>query len=113
MNPVEKIREQHRTALLQGLAAKPHRKRIMHLDDIRSIGIIVHNLNDEEQITLTQFSHHMTTNRGTMVRKLESILNIPISWWRTTGFWRIIRIALRSWDITERSGSTASWEAAF
>ena len=71
MNPVEKIREQHRTALLQGLAAKPHRKRIMHLDDIRSIGIIVHNINDEEQITLTQFSHHMTTNRGTMVRKLE------------------------------------------
>lgn len=71
MNPVEKIREQHRTALLQGLAAKPHRKRIMHLDDIRSIGIIVHNLNDDEQITLTQFSHHMTTNRGTMVRKLE------------------------------------------
>lgn len=71
MNPVEKIREQHKAAQLQSLAAKPHRKRIMHLDDIRSIGIIVHNLTDAEQITLAQFTHHMTTNRGSMVRKIE------------------------------------------
>lgn len=69
MNPVEKIRSQHKTNLLQGLALKPHRKRIVHLDDIRSIGVIAHGLNDEEQVTLSQFSHHLT-NRGVMVKKI-------------------------------------------
>ena len=70
MNPVEKIRDQHRTLLLQQLAAKPHRARIMHLYKIRSIGIITLSPTDEEQVTLTQFMHHMTEN-GSMVRKLE------------------------------------------
>ena len=42
----------------------------MHLDNIRSIGVIVHAPTDEEQVTLSQFTHHMT-NRGAMVRKIE------------------------------------------
>ncbi|MBQ6069404.1 MAG: hypothetical protein IJK84_07875 [Bacteroidales bacterium] len=75
MNPVEKIRDQHRTALLQQLAAKPHRTRIIHLHDIRTIGIITPQLNDEDQITIAQFMHHMTEN-GSMVRKIEMPLNI-------------------------------------
>lgn len=70
MNPVEKIRNQHTMTQLLGLAARPHRKRIVHLDDIRSIGIIINSPSDEEQVTLSQFTHHMT-NRGAMVRKIE------------------------------------------
>lgn len=70
MNPVDKIREQRRNTLLQGLAARPHPKKILPLDAIRSIGIIAHGLNDQEQIALSQFTHHLTA-RGTMVRKIE------------------------------------------
>ena len=70
MNVVERIREQYKTNMMQELKAKPHRKRIMNLDDVRSIGVIAHGLTDTEQITLSQFTHHMT-NRGSMVRKIE------------------------------------------
>lgn len=70
MNVVEKIREQYRTNLMQELVSKPHRKKIMHLDEVRSIGVIARCLSDAEQITLSQFTHHMT-NRGCMVRKIE------------------------------------------
>lgn len=70
MNPVDKIREARRQNTLQELVARPHRKRIVHLDDIRSIGIIAHNLNEEERMTLGQFVNVMT-NRGTIVRKIE------------------------------------------
>lgn len=70
MNPVDKIRNQYKSNLLQDLAAKPHRKKIQHLDDIRTIGVVVHALSDEEQITISQFTHHLT-NRGSMVRKIE------------------------------------------
>ena len=70
MKAVNIIREQHRLATLQQLAAKPHRTRIVHLDNIRSIGIILSCLTDEEQVTVSQFMHHMT-DRGIMVRKIE------------------------------------------
>ena len=70
MNPVEKYRLQHRDNLLQQLAAKPHRTRIVHLHKIRTIGIITPYPTDEEQITLSQFMHHMTQN-GSTVRKIE------------------------------------------
>ena len=75
MNPVEKIRDQHRAQLLQQLAAKPHRTRIVHLHDIRTIGIITPYPTDEEQVTLSQFMHHMSQN-GSMVRKIEMPPNI-------------------------------------
>ena len=75
MNPVEKIRDQHRVQLLQQLAAKPHRTRIVHLHDIRTIGIITPYPTDEEQVTLSQFMHHMSQN-GSMVRKIEMPPNI-------------------------------------
>lgn len=55
---------------MQDLAARPHRKRIVHLDDIRTIGIITHALSEEEKVTINQFTHHIT-NRGSMVRKIE------------------------------------------
>lgn len=55
---------------LQDLVARPHRKRIVHLDNIRSIGIIAHDLTEEEKVTLGQFTNVMT-NRGTIVRKIE------------------------------------------
>ena len=74
MNVVDKIREQYKTNMMQELVAKPHRKRILHLDDVRSIGVIAHGLSDTEQITLSQFTHHMT-NRGSMVRKIELPVN--------------------------------------
>lgn len=70
MNPVDRIRNNYKSNLLFDLAAKPHRKRIMHLDDIRTIGIITHAPSEEEQVTISQFTHHMT-NRGSMVRKIE------------------------------------------
>ncbi len=70
MNPVEKIRDQHRTAVLQQLAAKPHRARIMHLHKIRTMGLVTLSPTDEEQVTITQFMHHMGEN-GSVVRKLE------------------------------------------
>lgn len=70
MSVVDKIREQYKANLMQELAAKPHHRRIMHLDDVRSIGVIARNLTDTQQITLSQFTHHMT-NRGSMVRKIE------------------------------------------
>jgi len=70
VNPVDRIREQRRQNTLQELAARPHRKRIVHLDNIRSVGIIAHSLTEEEKVTLTQFTNVMT-NRGTIVRKIE------------------------------------------
>lgn len=70
MSVVDKIREQYKTNLMQELVAKPHRRRITHLDEVRNIGIIARELSDSEQITLSQFTHHMT-NRGSMVRKIE------------------------------------------
>ena len=70
MNPVDKIREQRRQNTLQELVARPHRKRIVHLDHIRSIGIVAHGLSEEDKVTLGQFTNVMT-NRGTIVRKIE------------------------------------------
>lgn len=57
------------------MAAKPHRARIVHLHKIRSIGIITSIPTDEEQITLSQFVHHMTQN-GSKVRKIEMPPNL-------------------------------------
>ncbi len=56
--------------MLQELAARPHNKRIVHLDSIRSVGVIVHNLSQEENVTLSQFTNVMTS-RGAIVRKIE------------------------------------------
>jgi len=70
VNPVDKIREQRRLNTLQELVARPHRKRIVHLDNIRTIGIVAHNLSEEDRHVLAQFSNVMT-NRGTIVRKIE------------------------------------------
>ncbi len=70
MSVVDRIREQNKANMMQELKLKPHRKRIMHLDDIRSIGIIAKCPTDSEQITISQFTHHMN-NRGSMVRKIE------------------------------------------
>ena len=75
MNPVEKYRLQHRDSLFQQLAAKPHRTRIVHLHNIRTIGIITPYPTDEEQVTLSQFVHHMTQN-GSKVRKIEMPPNL-------------------------------------
>lgn len=70
MNPVDRIREQRRLNTLQNLVVRPHRKRIVHLDNVRSIGIIAHNLSDTEQAVLGRFADTMT-GRGTIVRKIE------------------------------------------
>lgn len=70
MNPVDRIREQRRLNTLQELVARTHRKRIVNLDKIRSIGIIAHNLSEEDKVTLGQFTNVMV-NRGSMVRKIE------------------------------------------
>lgn len=70
MNPVDKIKEIHRTNLLRTMSAKPRKRHIRHLDDIRSIGLILHDINEEEQLTVNQFTQHMNT-RGCMVRKIE------------------------------------------
>ncbi len=56
--------------MLNVMAARPHRRRIVPLDQLRSIGIIAHNLSADDQVTVGQFCQHMT-NRGVMVRKIE------------------------------------------
>ena len=75
MKTVDKIREQRRATTLAQMAAKPHRARIVHLHKIRSIGIITPFPTDEEQITLSQFMHHMTQN-GSNIRKIEMPQNL-------------------------------------
>ena len=75
MNPVEKHRIQHRDNLLQQLAAKPHRARIVHLHKLRTIGIITTYPTDEEQVTLSQFMHHIT-QIGSTIRKIEMPPNL-------------------------------------
>lgn len=69
MNPVDKIRELRKQNMLATLVARPHRRRIVPLDQYRSIGLIAHNLSDQDQLTLDQFTQHMT-QRGVMVRKI-------------------------------------------
>lgn len=70
MNVVERIREQYKANIMQQLVAKTHRRRIVNLDDVRSIGLIARCPSDADQVTLSQFTHHMA-NRGCMVRKIE------------------------------------------
>lgn len=70
MNPVDKIREQRRLKELQELATRPHRKRIVHLDNIRLIGIVANNLSEDEQYTLGQFTNSMS-KRHIIVHKIE------------------------------------------
>lgn len=69
MNPVDKIRDLRKQNMLATLAARPHRRRIMPLDQYRSIGIIAHDLSDQDKIVIDQFTQHMT-QRGMMVRKI-------------------------------------------
>lgn len=69
MSLVDKIREQHIDTVMQELAAKPHRKRIMHLNDIGSIGLIVHCQTDRDTVTLSQF-HTLLKKRGTTLRTI-------------------------------------------
>ena len=52
------------------LAAKKHKSRIMHLFDIRYMGIITLTPTEEEKITLTQFINRMTEN-GSKVKNIE------------------------------------------
>lgn len=70
MATLSPIKEQHRLRTLQRLASLPRRKKIMHLDDIRSIGIVARALSKEDLVTLTQFTRHMT-NRGIKVTTIE------------------------------------------
>ena len=70
MNWVDKIREQHIDTLMQQLAAKPHRKRIMHLNDIGSIGLVVQCQSDKDKLTISQF-HTLLKKRGTTLRIIE------------------------------------------
>ena len=75
MNPVDKIRDQHRNTQLQQLLVKSHRSRIMHLYDIRSMGIITLASTKEEKEILSLFLKHMTQN-GSTVRVIEMPANI-------------------------------------
>ena len=70
MATLSPIKEQQRVRTLQRLASLPRRKKIMHLDDIHSIGIVARALNDEDLKTLNQFTRHMT-NRGIKVTTIE------------------------------------------
>lgn len=75
----DKIRTQHIENIMQTLAAKPHRKRIVNLNDIGSIGLIVQRLNatpdianesDKDRITISQFNT-MLKKRGIQLRIIE------------------------------------------
>lgn len=70
MNVVDRIKEQHRLAMMQQLEARPHRCRIMHLDKVKSVGIIASGLTERERETLTIFSHDMD-QRGIRVWVIE------------------------------------------
>ena len=72
MNLADKIRAQHIDNIMQTLAAKPHRKRIMHLNDIGSIGLIVSKpdtdpATDKDRITISQFNT-LLKKRGITLR---------------------------------------------
>lgn len=69
MNPVDKIREQRKQNMLNVMAARPHKRRIVPLDQLRSIGLIASNLSNEDEIVFEQFVRAMQ-NRGLMVRKI-------------------------------------------
>ena len=71
MNPIEKIRDQFRRDLLLKLAAKQHKSRIIHLFNMRTMGIITLPPTEEERITLSQFISQMSRN-GITVRKIET-----------------------------------------
>lgn len=70
MKILDNIVTQRQQRVLQSLTLLPHQRRIMNLDDIRSIGIIAHNLDETEQSTLNSFSGHMIL-RGIEVEKIE------------------------------------------
>lgn len=70
MKILDNIVIQRQYRVLQSLTLLPHQRCIMNLDDIRSIGIIAHNLDETEQATLNQFSGHMIL-RGIEVEKIE------------------------------------------
>lgn len=55
--------------MLISLAARPHRRRIVPLNQYRSIGIIAHDLSEQDALVVEQFTQHMT-QRGMMVRKI-------------------------------------------
>lgn len=70
MPPLTTIKEQQRLRTLLRLATASRRKKIMHLDDIRSIGLIARALPPDEQVTVNQFTQHMT-HRGIKVKIIE------------------------------------------
>lgn len=55
--------------MLNALAARPHKRRIVHLDQLRSVGLIVNNPSAEEEVVMEQFNRLMTS-RGVMMRKI-------------------------------------------
>ena len=79
MSLTDKLRTQHIETIMQTLAAKPHRKRIMHLDDISSIGLILppaanppdtDTHADKDRITLSQFNT-LLKKRSTPLRTIR------------------------------------------
>lgn len=64
------IKEQRRTRLLQEISTLPHKKCLKNLDDIRSAGIIVHGLTNEERVTMTQFEQ-LLDRRNIKIGKIE------------------------------------------
>lgn len=74
MKLLDSIVSQRQARVLQSLALLPHHRRILNLDDIKSIGIIAHNLDETELSTLNQFSCHMIL-RGIDVEKIEMPAN--------------------------------------
>lgn len=64
------LKEQRRLRMLQDLSLVQHKKCLKNLDDIQTVGIIVHNLTDEEQFTMLQFEQLMS-RRGIPIEKIE------------------------------------------
>lgn len=70
MKILDSIVSQRQARVLQSLTLLPHQRRIMNLDDIRSIGLITHLTDETETATLNQFSGHMIL-RGIKVEKID------------------------------------------
>ena len=70
----DKIRTQHIEKKLQELVAKPHRKSIMHLDQLKNICLIVQNPTDKDKTTISQFNK-MLAKRSINLRTIEQPQN--------------------------------------
>lgn len=59
----EKARLLKKTRILNGMALEPHRKEILHFDNISTIGIVTHAMEFDETVRLDQFIQAMERNR--------------------------------------------------